>query len=299
MDSEQLKDWYYEIEVAPGVMSGGRVRGTLGMTREVIANMDLEGARCLDIGTQEAVAPVLMARQGASYVAAYDRLDLSDRLAIVQSSYGVDIDYYHSLEMHQLKQALNEREVPAFDVVIFAGVLYHMIDPLVGFAVARSTLRDGGIAVIESSVYVSDEFVMQFNAGGRYYQGSNYFQVSLACYEYFAHMVRLKPIDLLFTRPSASGISRVSMVCRAVTDVIADADDTWIRKGFVAQDMAAYGLRYRELASDKAPVPYTAINPELVFREGSDCIDVLKTFHASAPVVGSRRKGQLFLEDLK
>lgn len=85
-------NWYYRIELEPGVMTGGRVRGTSSMTRKIVAATDLKGARCLDIGTQEGLLAVLMARQGAVHVAAYDRLDLTDRLNLVQKAYGVSID---------------------------------------------------------------------------------------------------------------------------------------------------------------------------------------------------------------
>lgn len=292
-----LENWYYQIELEPNVMSGGRVRGTSSMTRKIVSHLNLSDTRCLDIGAQEGLLSVLMARQGASQVVAYDRLDLRSRLSLVQKAYDVKIDYFHSIEMHELKAATASRGLPPFDVVVFAGVLYHMIDPLAGMAIARSFLREGGIAVIESSVFVSEDFVMHFNAGGRFYKGSNYFQVSLACYDYFARMLRLKPIDMLFTPTSDDGISRVSLVCRAVDHVVAEPEDLWMGKPFVQSDMGAVGLEYKELTSAAPPVPYTPINPTRQFRGDTDCLDVLGTFHASAPNRGTRREGQLHLSD--
>lgn len=60
--------------------------------------------------------------------------------------------------MHELLAATKVRGQGPFDVVVFAGVLYHMIDPLAGMAIARSFLREGGIAVLETSVFCLGRF---------------------------------------------------------------------------------------------------------------------------------------------
>jgi SAM-dependent methyltransferase len=278
-------------------MTDGIVRGTSSLTRKVVRNIDLSGQRCLDVGAQEGLLTVLMARRGAQRVAAYDRLDLSDRLDLVKEAYGVDFDYYHSLQISELPARLTQERVPPFDVVVFAGVLYHMIDPLSGLATVRSCLRNGGIMLIETAVHLSEDHVALFNAGGRLYPGSNYFLISLATYDYFARMLRMKPIDMLFTRPSENGISRVCLVCRAVDSVVAEPGDEWMQSDWVEKDMAAAGLRYAALGSDRPDVPYTQVNPDLVYRPGTDCIDVLATFKASRPNAGLKEEGQLFLSD--
>lgn len=290
-------NWYYQMELRPNVMTGGRVRGTSSMTRKIVRNIDLNDKTCLDIGMQEGLLSVLMARQGAKQVSGYDRLNLTDRLALVQEAYDVNIDYYHSLELMDLPKTLRDKKVKGFDVSVFAGVLYHMVDPLVGMAATRATVREGGIVLLETSVFVTDEYVAHFNAAGRFYGGSNYFQISLGCFDYFARMLRLKPIDVTFTTPSADNISRVCIVCRAVDHVIPNEGDTWMTKNWVQQDLEAVGLDYAYLDSDEPEVPYTPINPTLVYREGSDCVDVWKTFKASKSNTGRKSEGQLFLKD--
>ncbi|MBV7379909.1 class I SAM-dependent methyltransferase [Maritimibacter dapengensis] len=290
-------DWYYKIELRPDVMTGGRVRGTSSMTRQIVRNIDLEGQRCLDIGMQEGLLSVLMARQGAANVSGYDRLNLTDRLALVQEAYDVSFDYYHSLELTDLADRLRAQDVPLFDVGVFAGVLYHMVDPLAGLAAARAHVREGGIMLLETSVTATGDYAAQFNAGGRFYGGSNYFQISLGCFDYFARMLRMKPIDLLFKAPSKDNISRVCIVCRVTDQAIPNEGDTWMDGPWVAQDFRVAGLDFANNRSDLAPVGYTPINPDLVYRKGTDCVDVWETFEASKPHRGKASEGELYLSD--
>src|SRR5262245_8270415 len=85
----ELKDlarerWYYEIELADGLTTDGERHGNIAVVREFLRRVDLRGATCLDIGTQECVAPVLMMRQGAAHVDAYDRRSLENRYMAVK-----------------------------------------------------------------------------------------------------------------------------------------------------------------------------------------------------------------------
>ena len=114
------------------------------MVRRLLELTDLRDARCLDIGTQEALIPVSLLRLGAKSVVAYDRLDLSERIRLVQQAYGVEFEYIPGLQMDELQTALWKDRKSPLDVVVFSGVLYHMIDPLVGLCIARSLVREGG-----------------------------------------------------------------------------------------------------------------------------------------------------------
>ncbi len=260
-------NWYYGIELRPGVRTGGRRRGSLSLVRHQINNMDVLGQRCLDIGTQEGVVSTVLAQAGARKVVAYDRLNLSDRISLVQQAYGVDFDYFHSCQLSDLPGQLEGTGHSPFDIVIFAGVLYHMIDPLSGMALARSFLRNNGLMLLETSVAVSDEMVLQVNAGGRFYQGSNYFQMSLAALDYFLRMLRLQVIDCRHISTAAAlenekkeGVCRVSVVCRAVDDILGSEDDTWLRNGsraWLETDFEAVSLYFDRLKSDQPPVAYS------------------------------------------
>lgn len=293
----EAMDWYYKIELKPGAFTNGRVRGTASMTRDVIRNINLKGARCLDLGAQECLLTTMLARQGASYVAAYDRLNLTDRINLIKAAYAVDFDYYHSLQLNELPARLKAEGKGPFDVVIFAGVLYHMMDPIAGLATARSFVREGGLMVVESSVLATSEYTAAINAKGRLYSGSNYFQLSLSSLEYFMRMLRLRPIDLLFTKPRDDGICRAIIVGRAVKSVVPTSDDWWMRKQFLLLDVQAAHLYYNALQSDAKPITYRSINRSLKTYENCKLIDIWGSYEASQPHRAKQENGQMRLSD--
>jgi SAM-dependent methyltransferase len=288
--------WYYRIELSPGVFTDGKPRPNVALTRDFLRHIDLSGTTCLDIGSQDFVVPVLLKRQGATTVVAYDRLSLTQHWEQVKQSYEVDFDYVHGIPLNELKQALRDQGKPeSFDVVVFSGVLYHMIDPLAGLAMARSFVRSGGLLVIETSVKLASEHILEFNAGGKLYAESNYFQVSIATLDYWIRMLRMAPIDAaLFRGAEASDIRRCGIVGRATEGVEADPDDSWMRGHFLVVEFEPYGLRYEELASSAPPVPYRSLEGGSALRAGTQSIDVPKTL-AARPVYRPDKA----LQDLK
>jgi len=295
-DIERM-NWYYQIELKNGAYTNARVRGTSSVVREVVRHIDLKDSLVLDIGSQECLLPAMMVRQGAKKVVAYDRLNLTHRVDLVKAAYGVDFDYIHSLQLSDLSESLKKSGSFPFDVVVFAGVLYHMIDPLAGLAVARSLLREGGLMVIETSVIASNEYIAAVNVGGRLYSGSNYFQISLASLDYFLRMLRLKPIDIVNTAPSDKNISRVTIVARAVDDVVSETNDSWIGQPWIEKDMEAVGLFYSELKSNRPDVPYSQVNSSVRFLENTDIMDVCLTFENSEAFKIKALDGKLRLHD--
>ncbi len=76
--------WYYNIELEEGGFTDGTARKNLALTRKLLRNVDVKGKTCIDIGTTEAVIPVLLKRAGAKTVVAYDRLDISEKVNLVK-----------------------------------------------------------------------------------------------------------------------------------------------------------------------------------------------------------------------
>lgn len=101
-----------------------------------------------------------------------------------------------------------------------------MIGPLARLATVRGLVRNGGLLIVETSVSATRDFVAYINAEGRFYPGSNYFQISLGTLDYFMRMLRLKPIDILFTDPSEDNISRVLIVAEAMSSLVTVKGDT-------------------------------------------------------------------------
>ena len=130
LSDEQIRDlaWYYQIELRPGAVTGGRSRGSLSLTRSQIDAMEIAGQSCLDIGTQEGVISTLLSNRGTRHVVAYDRLDLTDRIELVKEAYGAEFEYIHSRELHELPGELAARgdgppQNPKTPLIINCGII--------------------------------------------------------------------------------------------------------------------------------------------------------------------------------
>src|SRR5688572_5360337 len=125
-----LGPWYYQIEVAPGVFTPGMQHYNLSICRSLLKQVDVTDLRCLDIGTQEFVIPILLYHAGAAEIIAYDRLSNTPKLEFIKPIYNFNATYVHGISLNDLKKhlimtGLSQR----FDFVNFTGVLYHMVDP--------------------------------------------------------------------------------------------------------------------------------------------------------------------------
>ncbi|MCA9053043.1 MAG: DUF1698 domain-containing protein [Planctomycetaceae bacterium] len=273
--------WYYEIELADGLVTPGYRHVNIVLVRELLRHCHLQNQVCLDIGTQEFVSPVLMNRQGAQNVVAYDRLSLLDRYEAIQQVYEVEFDYVHGLALQHLKAGLRERGLPTrFDFVNFSGVMYHLVDPLVGLAIARSFVREGGLMLMESAVLRSAEYICEFNHRGERYPGYNYFLVSTATLDYWLRMLRLEVLDCAYV--GDNDICRVAAVCRAVPEVVAEPQDDWMRGARLTTDFSSYGLDFDELRSSDPLVPYQP-HPHVqrISHDGLNSLDIHATLAKS------------------
>jgi hypothetical protein len=79
-------DWYYSIEMSPGVVTPGRLGDSAILTRRLLKGCQLEGTRCLDIGPMEGMIPAILARRGAKAITAIDvTLQHADKIASVKN----------------------------------------------------------------------------------------------------------------------------------------------------------------------------------------------------------------------
>jgi 2-polyprenyl-3-methyl-5-hydroxy-6-metoxy-1,4-benzoquinol methylase len=220
--------WYYSIEIEPGRFTPGQNFNSVSVVRDLLRGMDVAGRRCLDIGSMEGMSSVLMSRRGGSVVA-YDRYDCSDKIELVKACTGADFPFITGHAFSDLPQL----EKP-FDVVVFAGMLYHMFDPMSGLFTARNMVRNGGLILVETAAIDAPGYAMQFNAGGRFYpqpEQSNYWFPTPAMLEYQCRMARLELLDVAWLPqwPTPVGnLVRLGLVCRAVSGVT--TDDMWLHR---------------------------------------------------------------------
>ncbi len=270
--------WYYKMELEPGLWTRGRMFENVHLTREALRRIDVEGLDCLDIGAMEGLVSVLLHRRGAASVVAYDRLDFSERVALVNDKLGAGIDYLYGFPLTDLGERLEGRSL--YDLVVFSGVLYHMFDVLGGLLRARRHLRDGGIMLVETAAVLAPEPVLHFNAKGRFMSGDNFWFPTFGLLDYLLRFCRLQALDVLHfdlppIDPAAGALARVCVPCVAVSGPIAEPDDVWIsrkqKKDFIEH------LDWSELqAAARRPIPYDVTGRPLVRRtDGS--LDVYAT----------------------
>lgn len=107
----------------------------------------LEGLRVLDIGCWTGGTSLLLCAMGAQVVAIDEVKKYIDCLNYLKHAFDLQ-----KLEARNL--SLYECTTPefqdAFDVVLFAGVLYHITDPILAMRLTYNSLKDGGVCLVET-----------------------------------------------------------------------------------------------------------------------------------------------------
>jgi 2-polyprenyl-3-methyl-5-hydroxy-6-metoxy-1,4-benzoquinol methylase len=241
--------WYYTIEIEPGRFTPGQNFDSISVVRDLLRGIDVRGRRCLDIGSMEGVSSVLMSRRDGSVVA-YDRYDCSDKIDLVKACTGADFTFIPGHKFTDLPQI----EKP-FDVVVFAGMLYHMFDPMSGLFTARNMVRNGGVILIETAAINAPGYLMHFNASGQFYpqpEQSNYWFPTPAMLEFMCRMARLELLDVSWLPQwdtPAGPLVRLGLVCRAVSRIT--TDDMWLYRQDQQDQaqMVEVARNYREVVS--------------------------------------------------
>jgi 2-polyprenyl-3-methyl-5-hydroxy-6-metoxy-1,4-benzoquinol methylase len=224
--------WYYSVEISPGVLTAGRDHANVAISRRLLRQVSCEGQDCIDLGAQEGIVSVLLKRRGARRVVTYDIVDRSDRVNLLQRAYETDLEYIAGMPIHALPAALDTRGGRFFDLVVFSGVLYHAINPLVMLVTVRGLSRVGGLLLIETAAMQHDEPKLVFNAGARLYGQAvqpNYFVVTTSWLDYVLRMLGLRPLEVAYIGSNAAGsINRVAVLCRSEAGPCPlQIDDPW------------------------------------------------------------------------
>jgi SAM-dependent methyltransferase len=258
------------------------------LTRELLRHVDIEsggadgrGVRALDVGLQEGMMSLLLERRGASEVVGYDRALRTGRIDLVRKTLDAKFELIGDMKLQDFPGVLVRRGIKPFDVVIFAGVMYHMFDPLGGLAVVRGLVRDGGICLVETAVAFEDSHTMHFNNFGRFVSGGNpkdggpvslkgegmnagslscYWYITPRCLDYVLRFLRFEPLDVVHYGVAEDEVGkpaegRIAVACRAVPQPIAESGDKYLhasqRPGLFAEF-----LWWDRVASDAPEVGY-------------------------------------------
>jgi SAM-dependent methyltransferase len=226
----------------------------------------------------EGLIPTVLSRRGAERVLAVDAIDhCVAKLRAVQHYHRVEFEYQSVGLMYELATKLPR---DSFDLINCSGLLYHVFSPLHVLAGIRPLLRRNGILLVSTGVIADDAFTMEFNNGGRLQEETNTFwYVSVPLLDYQLRYLKLAPVDCLYLplSPIESCVERVferpsgylSVVCRAVDDVVPEPDDKWMRNS------AAQSWEHRQLVDWKRVVRQPTSSIE--YRPSDGIIDQYRT----------------------
>lgn len=145
-------NWFHAIKVG-NVRTCGRFDGdvqnrTLLGAFDMLNNIDVGGLDCLDIGTVDGIVTFALRARGADRVVATDRVH-RPTFPAVQEALGLDgIDYQPRTELSDM---LDRYDGHRFDLIVCAGVIYHMLNPFTAFQICRRLLKTGGLLVLETA----------------------------------------------------------------------------------------------------------------------------------------------------
>jgi 2-polyprenyl-3-methyl-5-hydroxy-6-metoxy-1,4-benzoquinol methylase len=108
----------------------------------------LEGLKVLDVGCWTGGTSLLLSAMGARVVAIEEVEIYVEWMRYMKHAFAVD-----NLEVrHCSLYELTDPELQdAFDFVLFAGVLYHVTDPVLALRSTFNCLKDGGLCLIETT----------------------------------------------------------------------------------------------------------------------------------------------------
>jgi SAM-dependent methyltransferase len=109
----------------------------------------LEGRRVLDVGCWTGGTSLLLAAMGAHVVAIEEVRKYVECLEYLREAFGVA-----NLEPRAMSlfDCTGPEFQDAFDLVLFAGVLYHVTDPVLALRLTFDALVDGGRCLVETAV---------------------------------------------------------------------------------------------------------------------------------------------------
>lgn len=287
-DAIHAMNWYYQIELRPGLITKAPERENITATRHLLRTIKLDGAKVLDIGVMEGALPILMGYEGAN-VTGYDRPDFSKKVDLVKEAFGANFEYCAGQEFHEFAAHAQQNKAP-FDVVVMSGVLYHVIDPLLFLHSARCLMTTGTIFVIETSCVVDEECVIQFNNSGRFYRGSNYYQVSTGWLDYCLRFMGFRILDTAYLGRGRSwlrkdqGVPRVALKCVLTDRMQLPESDTWAHRKLLRGELNR-SLKVKPFAPiDATQRTSIACARGLPIHNNVDSVDVTRFVQTTKPM---------------
>lgn len=257
-DAVAALKWFHAIDFGEIASSGRFEAGkpqntTLYATFEFLQAMELAGARVLDIGTCDGIVAFGAHKLGAKSVA----VDAHDNPAfhLAREILGLTIDYTPNVQIADL---LDKFGRGSFDVIVCAGVIYHMLMPMQAFTETRKMLRDGGYLIMETPYdHTEKRAILHFNGIEKIVpEPLTYFVPSRSA---LVGMANLSGFKLIATRV-LTGPRRITLLLKAMgrKELAADAATPPFVVQMLKRDTCDNEFRFRQL--EQTPVETAAVS---------------------------------------
>jgi hypothetical protein len=281
--------WYYAVEVEPEKFTAGFEFHNLGLTRNLLRRIDVEGLRCYDIGTMEGAIPTLLAKRNARHVVATDAINYSPKVTLVQNLHNIYFDYHPNVQLDDVvhfirnKARMDGNYIDRYDyradLTIIGGLLYHVFSPFHLLGYARSLTCLNGLVLIETAALRVADYYLRYNfTGSQYiYDWSDTWYPTLPLLDYMLRICKLQPLDMLWLpQVQYPDLIRVAIVCRAVGEPDAASTEGLMVRSTINLDHNIFVDTFGE-ATTRPEVPFRRDDNLLVLRENRLSCDLYAT----------------------
>ena len=175
--------WAHSIDLGGGIVTPGAWGTHNPQLHQAIQDVDFRGKKVLDIGCWDGLFSFEAERCGASEVYATDLISqraLRDQptFALAHRVLNSKVKYFPNTSVFDVESL----GVDDFDVVIYAGVYYHLKDPLRSFTTLRRVMKDNALMIVEGEIVKSKKCLATFHYREPYAKDpSNWWLPSPSC----------------------------------------------------------------------------------------------------------------------
>jgi tRNA (mo5U34)-methyltransferase len=156
-------NWWHSIDLG-GYVTPGNV-GRWPLIEKAFDQVDFKGKKVLDIGCWDGLWSFEAEKRGAREVHSVDYVSLRSwseqpTYQLAHKLLGSKARYYPNLSVYDIGRL----GVTDFDVVVYCGIYYHLLEPLRAFTALREVMTEGGLMIVEGPAIESERVFATFSA---------------------------------------------------------------------------------------------------------------------------------------
>lgn len=186
---------------------------------------------------------VLTERAGAT-VTSYDRRDRMSAINLVKEANGAQFPYFYGMPFNRFVADHHALKSPLFDAIVFSGVLYHTIEPMLFLYLVRTMLRPGGILIMETSSVLDEECLLVANDHGRFTPSDTYYHPTTGWIDYTLRCLGFQIVDVEHVHirnVHGRNITRCATTCvLGPEEGLREPTDKWTGRPIVLDELAEY-----------------------------------------------------------